>query len=300
MKVKVSVIIPVYNRPILLRRAVKSVLAQTYQNFEIIVVDDGSSEDVTKVVHGFHDERLKYIRHLENKGAAAARNTGIRIAQGEYIAFLDADDEWFPKKLESQLQVFESGSSQLGLMYGGYIVVSKDGKMIRAFRPQCKGWVYEDLLLGKCIKTTSTIICKRVVFEKTGMFDELLPPTEDYDMWLRIARYYAVDFVKGPLAKIWISGGNISADMKARLMAKERLVKKLEPDLKTRKRAYARHHFELAVLYLHEGLWTQAKREIWTAVRAYPHPQYLLRFFAIGMGEGFYRKLTSLKRKVRW
>jgi glycosyltransferase involved in cell wall biosynthesis len=99
----ISVIIPVYNRTDLLPRAVNSVLNQTYDNLEIIVVDDGSTEDIEGVLDKFDDVRIHYIRHEANRGVAAARNTGMRFAHGEYVAFLDSDDEWFERKIERQL-----------------------------------------------------------------------------------------------------------------------------------------------------------------------------------------------------
>ena len=105
----VSIIIPTYNRAHLIGRAIQSVLNQTYQNFEIIVVDDGSTDNTEEMIKEFqkHDKRIKYIRHEKNRGGAAARNTGIKVARGEYIAFQDSDDEWLPEKLEKQMDVFQ-------------------------------------------------------------------------------------------------------------------------------------------------------------------------------------------------
>src|SRR3989338_8677774 len=101
--VKVSVIIPTHNRPELLKRAVKSVLNQTYKDLEVIVVDDGLEKRADETVNSFNDSRLKYIQHPEEKGGSAARNTGIKNSSGEFIAFLDDDDEWLPEKLEIQI-----------------------------------------------------------------------------------------------------------------------------------------------------------------------------------------------------
>lgn len=105
---KVSVIIPTYNRAHLIGRAIKSVLNQTYKDFEIIIVDDGSTDKTEEVVKDFKDERVRYIRREKNKGGSAARNTGIKAARGEYIAFQDSDDEWLPEKLEKQMKAFEA------------------------------------------------------------------------------------------------------------------------------------------------------------------------------------------------
>ena len=98
--ITVSAIIPTYNRANIVIRAIQSVLNQTYQNFELLVIDDGSQDNTEEIVTGIHDNRIKYIRHEKNKGVAAARNTGIEAAKGEFIAFLDSDDEWLPNKLK--------------------------------------------------------------------------------------------------------------------------------------------------------------------------------------------------------
>src|SRR5258705_10332336 len=107
---KVSVIIPTYNRAECLRSAITNVLNQTFQDFEIVVVDDSSQDHTREVVNSLDDKRIKYIRHERNKGVAAARNTGVSNAKGDYIAFLDDDDEWFPEKLKKQCAVLEASS----------------------------------------------------------------------------------------------------------------------------------------------------------------------------------------------
>lgn len=126
---KVSVVIPTHNRSSLLRRAIQSVLDQTYQDFEIIVVDDASTDDTEAVVKGFADERIRYVRHSENRGEAASRNTGIRLAKGEYIAGHDDDDVWLPPKLEKQVKAFEKASPKVGVVSPDY----REKKMIEKF-----------------------------------------------------------------------------------------------------------------------------------------------------------------------
>ena len=108
----VSVIITTYNRAHLVGKAIKSVLNQTFQDFELIVVDDGSTDNTEEVINSFNDTRIRYIRHKINKGGNAARNTGLRNSKGEYIAFLDSDDEWLPEKLERQLEVFKKSQDE--------------------------------------------------------------------------------------------------------------------------------------------------------------------------------------------
>lgn len=124
----VSVIIPTYNRANLILQAVKSVLNQTYKNFEIIIVDDGSSDNTEDVINVIHDNRIRYIKHAINKGASAARNTGIREAKGKYIAFQDSDDHWLPDKLEKQVKRIENTPDHVGAVFGGYWIIGKEMK----------------------------------------------------------------------------------------------------------------------------------------------------------------------------
>ena len=125
---RVSVIIPTYNRAHLIGRAIQSVLAQTYQDFEVIVVDDGSTDNTEEVVLNFGSEKMRYIRHGTNRGVAAARNTGIRNARGEYIAFQDSDDEWYPNRLESISEIMEDRKDiDFIFSYGKFL---KNGEII--------------------------------------------------------------------------------------------------------------------------------------------------------------------------
>ena len=104
----------------MIARSIESVLSQTFQDFEIIVVDDGSTDNTEEVVNSFNDERIRYVRHEQNKGEAAARNTGIKLARGDYIASQDSDDEWLPEKLARQIEVFENSPPEVGVVYTGF------------------------------------------------------------------------------------------------------------------------------------------------------------------------------------
>lgn len=125
-KPTVSVILPTYNRAHLVGRAIQSVLDQMYQDFEIIVVDDGSGDNTEEIINGFTDTRIRYVKHQKNKGGSAARNTGIKLAKGKYIAFQDSDDEWLPDKLEKQMKAFKKASDEVGVVYTGFHRI-KDG-----------------------------------------------------------------------------------------------------------------------------------------------------------------------------
>ena len=213
----VSVIIPTYNRAHLVGRAIKSVLNQTFQDFEIIVVDDGSTDSTKEVVTSFNDTRIRYIKHQMNKGGNAARNTGLKNSKGEYIAFLDSDDEWLPEKLERQLEVFEkSEDERLGAVYCGIILFSENmNKEIKKVLPEKRGCIFENLLIGLTTVVPTAGSCgliKKEVFNKCGFFDECEELKkgghQEYEMWIRIAKKYNFDFAKKCLLKYHIRSGN--------------------------------------------------------------------------------------------
>lgn len=140
----VSVIIPTYNRAHLVGRAIQSVLNQTYKDFELIIVDDGSTDNTEDIIKKYQkkDERIKYIRRKKNKGGSVARNTGINAAIGEYIAFLDSDDEWLTEKLERQMKVFKSTSSEVGVVYSGFFRINDRRNEIESiFNPKKRGYI---------------------------------------------------------------------------------------------------------------------------------------------------------------
>lgn len=194
----VSVIIPTYNSEKLLLLAVQSVLNQTYGDFEIIIIDDGSTDNTKQALGQFKDERIKYI-YQENAGPAVARNKGINLAKGEYVAFLDADDKWVPEKLEIQINVFKE-NKDIGLVYSAIDmeVESFQEREIERHK-NCK--TKEDLvkhLLFNAIGIVPSIIVKKDILNQAGLFDANLRLGEDWDLWIRIAcltNFYYVDKV---------------------------------------------------------------------------------------------------------
>ncbi|WP_035257699.1 glycosyltransferase family 2 protein [Desulfatirhabdium butyrativorans] len=208
---KVSVIIPTYNRNRFLRRAIESVLQQRYADFELIVVDDASSEPVQDIVRCFDDPRIRLIRHETNKGEAEARNTGILNASGEYIAFLDDDDEWLADKLALQVEKLETCPPKVGGIYTGYIVIDfSSGRELFTRIPFRKGDIYRDLLRRNVIAAPSTVLLRRVCFETAGLFDGSVYYGVDHDLFLRIAKHFHYDYLDVPLVKYHIHNGRMS------------------------------------------------------------------------------------------
>ena len=223
----VSVVISTYNRAQRLKRAVMSVLDQSFQDFELIIVDNASTDKTEDVVHSLTDSRIRYIKHLRNKGGPAARNTGIRSAKGQYIALLDDDDEWFPQKLEKQLQKIQQTTPQVGLVYAGSEVYDENKRRVTVINyPLFRGRVHDRLLLSTIIGSVSSVFVKKECFEKVGYFDEELTSCQDWDMWLRIAEQFEFDFVPDILTRINEHGEQISTNFAALIPGRTRMVKK--------------------------------------------------------------------------
>ena len=191
---KVSVIVPTHNRADLLPRAIDSVLAQTYDDYEIIIVDDCSSDGSQEVIAGFSGRRIRSFRHERNRGQSAAINTGIAHARGEYIGFLDDDDEWLPGKLEGQVELLESSPSTVGLVYGWMDRVDdSDGRVIPAYRNTVEGDIFESALALRIPGPTIVLLIRSSIAREVGGMDENVLRHNDVDLISRIAkRYHAV------------------------------------------------------------------------------------------------------------
>lgn len=195
----VSVVLPTYNRPERLRRAVKSVDEQTYGNVELIVVDDYSSTPAEQVLadHSFEDLRVRHLRHAENEGANTARNNGIEAARGEFIAFLDDDDEWVPTKLERQVAVFSEADPSVGVVYTGMRLVYSGGT--RTVVNTTAGAVTRDILAGRSLAPFSAVMVRATVIEKAGLPDERFPSWQDREWYLRLSRHCRFEALPEPL-----------------------------------------------------------------------------------------------------
>ncbi len=195
MKPEVSVIIPTFNRETLLARALSSVLAQTGVSFELIVVDDGSTDGTRARVE--RDFPAATYLYQENQGPSAARNRGIERSRGEWIAFLDSDDEWLPGKLEAQISFFRQ-NPDCRIMQTEEIWI-RNGKRVNQMTKHKKsgGFIF-DKCLPLCAISPSAVMIHKSLFEEVGLFDESLPACEDYDLWLRIASRHPVGLIEKP------------------------------------------------------------------------------------------------------
>jgi glycosyltransferase involved in cell wall biosynthesis len=193
---KVSVIVPTYNRADRLERALNSIVSQTYQDFELIVVDDGSTDKTSKVMESF--PKAQYLSIKKNSGVSNARNVGLASAKGELICFLDSDDLWNEKKIQIQAQWLENNKDSQ-LCYTDEIWI-RNGVRVNPMNRHRKysGDIFRHCL-GLCIVSPSSVMIRAKLFDEIGNFDESLPACEDYDLWLRIASKYAFHFIEEPL-----------------------------------------------------------------------------------------------------
>lgn len=222
----VSVVIPMYNRERTIQRAVDSVLNQTYKNIEVLVVDDGSTDNSVQMLDKYNnDVRVKVFCQETNQGANAARNRGIREAKGEYIAFHDSDDEWLPEKIEKQLKYMKE--KQLAVSFCAFKRYHNDAvQIIPDISKELTSQNIRKKLKRGNIIGTPTLVIHRKVIENVGMFDEEMPRLQDYEYVIRIARKYDIGFINEVLINEYELAGCISLNQKSMHQAYALLLKK--------------------------------------------------------------------------
>ena len=277
----ISVIIPTYNRAKLLQRAMKSVLNQTFQDFELIVVDVGSTDNTKKVVSEY--EEVKYVYQENSGGAAKPKNTGIKIAQGEYIAILDDDDEWLPTKLEKQVKFLEE-NPEIDVVGCNYLI--NGGKEYKI--PNYKD-VLKRILVTDDMGPGSIMMYRKKVFDEVGGFDENLKSGQDKEMRIRLAsKGYKFRFIRKPLVVYNTGHNNISTDLD---------INKREKDWEYIYNKYKKYYSKELYLkklrydgtrYMMLGLPKRARK---CFLRSNNYSLFLISF----LGASFYRFLTKVK-----
>jgi glycosyltransferase involved in cell wall biosynthesis len=297
----VSVIIPTYNRENLIVRAIYSVLKQTYQDFEIIVVDDGSTDHTEDVIRQLQnkEKRIIYIKNKKNKGAATARNTGISEAKGKYVAFQDSDDEWLSGKLEKQMKMFKKAPLEIGVIYTGFWRIEGDKK---EYIPSDKiikkeGDIHIELLKGNFV-TTQSIVVRKECFGKVGMFEEDLPRLQDWELVLRLSKYYHFKCIDEPLLVSHHTPDSISANDEALIKAYELIINKHYQDFVKYKKILSKHMYFLGSFLCLNYNFSEGKKYLIEAVKKYPtNIKFLLKVFISFFGQDIYRKLYRFRNK---
>lgn len=292
----VSVVIPTYNRGHVVSRAVGSVLTQSHRNFELIVVDDASTDNTEDVIASIGDSRIKYIKHEKNRGVSAARNTGIEAATGEFLALHDDDDIWLPDKLEKQLDCIRNKSADADVVYtracrleGARKTYIPSGN-IRLL----EGNIYHSLLWKNYIAMPSVLI-KRHCIKKVGLFNVKLIVTQDWDFLLRLSRHYRFKYVEEPLVIVHHTPGSLLsrktslANEVATIMENNLAAISGDRKLLARYLAYRGHLMCLT------GQIQQGREYILQAVKVLPsNVSYLFGFLATYGGDKIYENLSRI------
>jgi glycosyltransferase involved in cell wall biosynthesis len=273
MTPKVSVVVPTFNRGRLLARALQSVLAQTEQSFEVFVVDDCSPDDEpSRVVASFGDARLHYRRMPTQQGPAAARNVGLRLGCGPYVAFLDDDDEWLPEKLARQSMVLEQSPREVGGICTARFTIDRTTGTAVTTR-----WPHEEFERPLCLSlnnaiTTSSLLVKRECFDAVGEFDEdpSLASSEDFDMWLRISQAYRFTYLDEPLVRYFIHGDQFMTDYGKRARAHARILEKHAALFRLEPRMLSGSYVDLGALCCYTGDVARARTMFCEAIRLDP------------------------------
>lgn len=277
MTPRVSIVVPTYNRSAIVRRAVESVLAQTFGDLEIIVVDDGSTDDTRDALAGY-GERVRYV-HQENRGPAAARNHGMQEARGEFIGFLDSDDAYLPGNVAAHLRRFDE-VPEAGLVYCGIEVLDQHGNPVKEVLPdpRDRGFVLERLIRYNFI-TSSTVLMRRAAMEFAGPMSTRLWFAEDWYYWLRVASRFPIEFVDEVLVRYQRSAVSLSHGTAIPTVVERNLemfaLAFEDPDLKQRlsplrAEAYRRAYAAYASMALETMQLDLARRYSWRAVASRP------------------------------
>ena len=266
----VSVIIPTYNRSEHLLRAINSVLSQTFSDFELIIIDDASTDDTSQTVERFSDNRIRYYKKGVNEGGGAARNAGISYASGKYVAFLDSDDEWMLNKLELQIGHMEKHNAFVS--YTGFILWDDMRKMeIGEQRPTCQGNISEEILKRNCVGTTSTVVVRQECFTNTGGFDVRMPQSQDWEMWIRLAESYHFHPIDSILCRYHVhSGLQITGNPAKAAIGMELLLNKHIDKISVNRKVYAQHLARIGLLKALSSGVREGRNEQCHAIVQYP------------------------------
>jgi glycosyltransferase involved in cell wall biosynthesis len=314
---KVSVIIPTHNQAHYLTECIQSVLDQTFQDFELIVVDDGSTDNTREVVDRFQDARIRYI-YQENRGVSAARNNGIGKAIGEYIALLDSDDTWLTRKLEFCIGLLDSRPDVALVCTDMYLFDSDTGTDIGRQWQDMPDNYFRELkdgnrkTLPKALSLTisfrpTAVVIRRQVFDEVGSFDESIVGAEDYEMFVRILQRFPIDIINAPLIRYRLHATSKSKNFDTRYAGSLAVVNKIlsNPSLSRKEIKYVRRklacvHYDYGVAQiLVTGKITLGRNKLITAIKVDPWwiMPYLTLVFSF-LGNRVIQTLKSSKRRL--
>jgi len=299
VKPSVSVIIPTHNRAAFLVTALRSVLDQTFQDFEVLVVDDGSNDGTSELRQQFRDARIQWLRHDTARGGAAARNTGIVHSRGDYIAVLDDDDKWYPEKLALQVDVMLKSQPEVAGVYTGYFIVDRASGSVRGrMSPSRRGNLHAALLKSNPIGGSSSILLKKACLEKVGLFDETLPSFQDRDLWIRISREFHFDYVEEPLLNYCVHDKRVWTNLEALIQGLEIMLKKYGSSPAFRKHCSSRY-LEFGVRFCAANQMGRGRGALLRSIVLYPYRMRPYLYFALTLlGQKAFTIARGTKAKV--
>ena len=226
----VSIILPTFNRGYCLAKSIDSVLTQTYKKFELIVIDDASTDNTVSIIQQYQkqDNRIKYILNEKRGGANYSRNAGIKASNSDFIAFQDSDAIWLPEKLEKQMKAFEALSKDYGVVYTAFWKIKSNYKKTYVPSkniPNRNGYIFTSLLKENLVDTPSAVIQKRCL-EEIGLFDESLPRLQDWELFIRIAKKYKFKLIDEALFNSYYPKDSIGRNKSAYIEAKKKIINK--------------------------------------------------------------------------
>ena len=298
---KVSVVIPTYNRASVLGRALSSATGQTHSNLEIIVVDDASQDDVTSVIARCGDARVSSVRHPQRRGACAARNTGLEQAQGSFVAFLDSDDEWLPKKIETQLRAFDRSGSNVGVCCSDWLAESLtaghfDRRPYRRFDPTSPTF-REDMFAYSSV-LTSALGIRTELLRRVGGFDPRMPRLQDWELCLRLVDQCEFISVDMPLVIKHASTDQITDDLAALATARRLILENHNVFILAHPDLAAEHYFELGSKLCQLGDSVAGRAHLRQAWQTRPwEGKYIAGLLGSYLGANAYGALIQLRQR---
>lgn len=299
----VSVILPTYNRSAILGKSIKSVLDQTFQDFELIIVDDGSNDNTADVVKKFEDKRIKYIKKQTNKGAASAMNTGIRTSKGYFVSIQNSDDIWLPEKLETEIKAFQKAGPRVGVVYvGAYRIFN--GKKFYVPSPRVKkkeGKIHNQILKGNFVNGLSLI--KKDCLEKVGLYDDSLPGLEDWELYIRLSKYYDFKFVDRPLIMAKFSPDSLSIVPSISIDSTKMILKKHFKEFNRNKKALSMNYGLLGYWSFLDGEIKIGRKYYKKAIKLQPfklqfYPPLIISFFGQKTFNTFLKIFQDMNNKI--
>lgn len=299
----VSIVLPTYNRAYCIRRSIDSVLAQSFTDFELIVIDDGSKDDTKSIVESYDDPRIVFLHHSGNRGQTPRLNEGLAAARADLIAFQDSDDEWLPEKLGKQVGAMRDLPPSVGVVYTDKWRCEKGREKYHWRSPHNMpehGNIFRKGLDDQLHNIgPQSVLIRRACFDDVGLFDERLVNFNDWEMFIRISRKYLFFHIPEPLVNYHVSDDALTSLGEHRgIEALEIIFEKYLDDLKLDKPLLAKRAYWIGSFHMRDGDAGKGRHHLRMAFRAQPlNPRYVASFFFSYLGRNFYGIVYRLMKR---